>query len=253
MYATRVLLYLFTHYCTYRFRENRPGRNWVRAFVKRHKEQVVVRIPSNIRRSRAAVSPDQVREYFANLAREVEGVPPTHIFNYDETCMRDDPGAQQCLFRKGVRYPEQVRDHSKTCFSTMFCIAGHGDCLPPMTVLKSPSGNFYDTWAIGGPPGSVFTANKSGWFTMREFEVFFEKIFLKYLQNRIPKEEVKVLIGDNLGSHLSQAVMQQCRENNVRLVAVLSKTTWSAAMFKIVPNFDTLHNRTVVFTSLNCP
>jgi hypothetical protein len=100
----------------------------------------------------------------------------------------------------------------------MFCICGDGACLPPMTVLKSLSGNFYDTWAIGGPPGSVFTANKSGWFNMREFEIFFEKVFLKYIQDRIPKEEVKVLIGDNLGSHLSPAVMQLCREHNIRLV-----------------------------------
>jgi hypothetical protein len=45
----------------YRFKENRPGRNWVRGFIKRHKEQVVVRVPSNIRRSRAAVSPDENR------------------------------------------------------------------------------------------------------------------------------------------------------------------------------------------------
>jgi hypothetical protein len=41
-----------------------------------------------------------------------------------------------------------------------------------MTVLKSPSGNFYDVWATGGPPGSVFTANKSWWFNMKEGFLF---------------------------------------------------------------------------------
>jgi hypothetical protein len=98
-----------------------------------------------------------------------------------------------------------------------------------MTVLKSLSGNFYDTWAMGGPPGSVFTANKSGWFNMREFEIFFQKVFLKYIQDRIPKEEIKVLIGDNLGSHLSQTVMELCREHNVRLVPYSTVQYWNSA------------------------
>jgi hypothetical protein len=89
------------------FVNNRPGKNWVKAFLKRHKDHVVVRTATNIRRSRAAVSPDEIRQYFANLQRELEGVPRRNIFNYDETNFRDDPGASQCLFKKGVRYPEQ--------------------------------------------------------------------------------------------------------------------------------------------------
>ena len=205
------------------FKDNRPGRNWVRSFIKRHKDRVVIRTPTNIRRSRAAVSPDDVRKYFDNLEREIAGVPPRNLFNCDESCMRDDPGAEQCLFKKGVRYPEQVKDHSKTSFSVMFCCSADGDMLPPMTVYKSLSGNFYDTWATGAPLGSVFTANKSGWFNMQEFETFFEKVFLKWLENRIPKEEIKCLICDNLGAHLSQNVMEKCREHNIRSV----------------PNFDT--------------
>jgi hypothetical protein len=89
------------------FKDNRPGKNWVKAFLNRHKDQVVVRTATNIRRSRAAVSPDEIRQYFANLQRELEGVPARNIFNYDETNFQDDPGASQCLFKKGVRYPEQ--------------------------------------------------------------------------------------------------------------------------------------------------
>jgi hypothetical protein len=90
------------------FKDNRPGKNWVKAFLKRHADQVVVRTPTNIRRSRVAVSPAEIRQYFANLAQEVEGVPASNIFNYDETNFRDDPGASQCIFKKGVRYPEQA-------------------------------------------------------------------------------------------------------------------------------------------------
>jgi hypothetical protein len=130
--------------------------------------------------------------------------------------MRDDPSANLCFFMKGVRYPEQVKDHSKTSFSVMFCCSAADELLPPMTVYKSQSGFYYDTWAVGAPPGSVFTANKSGWFNMYKYEAWFEKVFLVWLHQHIPKEDIKILIADNLGAHISQHVMELCKEHNIR-------------------------------------
>ena len=200
-----------------RLKDNRPGKDWISGFLRRHKKEIVVKRAQNIRRSRAAVSPADIREYFSNLEKEVQGVPPTHIFNCDESCMRDDPSAKQAIFMKGVKYPEQVKDHSKTSFSTMYCCSAAGDLLPTMTVFKSQSGFYYDTWGAGAPEGTVFTANKSGWFNMNEYEVWFEKVYLVWLEKKnIPKEDIKVLIADNLGAHISQRVMEHCRNHNIR-------------------------------------
>jgi hypothetical protein len=90
-----------------RFKNNRPGKKWMRGFLERHKGSIVIRKPTNIRRCRAAVSPDDIRAYFANLEQEIRGVPPSNIFNCDESCLRDDPSAKSAFFKKGVRYPEQ--------------------------------------------------------------------------------------------------------------------------------------------------
>lgn len=90
-----------------RFTNNRPGKKWASSFVKRHKDHIVIRKARNIRRSRAAVSPDEIRAYFENLAVELEGIPPTHIFNCDETNLADNPSEELCIFAKGVKYPEQ--------------------------------------------------------------------------------------------------------------------------------------------------
>lgn len=72
----------------------------------------------------------------------------------------------------------------------MFCCSADGKMLPPMTAYKSQSGYCYDTWAEGHPVGSVITANKSGWFGMAEYETWFNKVFLKYLDANIPKVPV---------------------------------------------------------------
>jgi hypothetical protein len=61
----------------------------------------------------------------------------------------------------------------------MLCVSAEGDVLPPVTVYQSQSGNFYDVWATGRPPGSVFTANKSRWFNMKVGMVWMKILFEK--------------------------------------------------------------------------
>jgi hypothetical protein len=99
------------------FNDNRLSKKWLHGFLERHKDSIVIRKPTNIRKCHAAVSPDDIRAYFANLEHEIQGVPLSNIFNCDESCLRDDPSAKSVFFQRGVRYPEQgghLLKHLKT-------------------------------------------------------------------------------------------------------------------------------------------
>lgn len=75
-----------------RWTNGKPGKEWVRNFQRRWRHRVKVKKPTNIKRSRGNVSPAIIREFIARLGPNVEGVPATHYFNYDETNLKDDPG-----------------------------------------------------------------------------------------------------------------------------------------------------------------
>ena len=105
-----------------RFPKNRPGPKWARNFVNCHSDKSVIRCANNIRRSYAAVSPAQIREYFANLHVELEGFPSTHIFNCDETNLADNPTAEKCIFAKGIKYPEQGGGLYRTWYLHFFIL-----------------------------------------------------------------------------------------------------------------------------------
>jgi hypothetical protein len=60
---------------------------------------------------------------------------------------------------------------------------------------------------------------------MKEFETFITDVFLPWLDGRIPKEEIKAIIGDNLGSHISLHVMGLCREHNIRFIFLPANST----------------------------
>jgi len=49
-----------------------------------------------------------------------------------------------------------------------------------MTVYKSGTGCVYQSWCEGGPQGSVYAANKSGYFDMDKFNTWFKEV--RYVQ-----------------------------------------------------------------------
>ena len=97
-----------------RFKDNLPGKDWVKTFLKRHNDPTV-RFATNIKRSRAALNGQQMQDYIENLRETLEGVPPNAIFNYDETNLTDNPGQKKVLTKRGMKYPERIINSSKSC------------------------------------------------------------------------------------------------------------------------------------------
>lgn len=143
-----------------------------------------------------------------------------NIWNYDETCLTDDPGQEKVIIRKGTKYPERIINASKANISVMFAGSAAGELMPPYVVYKST--HLWNTWTNGGPPGTRYNITKSGWFDSLTFLDWFESMMLPKLKRQVGKT---VLIGDNLSSHLSSEVIAKCNENNVYFVCLPPGTT----------------------------
>lgn len=91
----------------------------------------------------------------------------------------------------------------------MFCASATGELLPPYVVYKGK--NVYPSWCQGGPKGAVYTATSHGWFDIFSFEDWFFKLYLTHVR-RMPGK--KLLIGDNLSSHLSLNVSEKIKKKD---------------------------------------
>ncbi|CAH2109184.1 unnamed protein product [Euphydryas editha] len=58
-----------------RFKDNMPGPDFARSFLKRHSDKITQRISENVKRSRAAVSTDILKDYLEQLQESISGVP----------------------------------------------------------------------------------------------------------------------------------------------------------------------------------
>ncbi len=101
-----------------------------------------------------------------------------------------------------------MRDHSKTAIFVMFCASGTGVVMPPYVVYKAI--NIYDSWCCNGVKSSVYNSSSSGWFNMHSFTDWFKKIFLPHVRRQSGR---KLLIGDNLASHISMEVISEYRDD----------------------------------------
>lgn len=204
------------------FKENRPGIDWVRAFLARHKDLLSKRMCQNISKRRAAVSEEVVSTFFENLKTTLEGVPPSNIVNYDETNMVDDPKGQLQIFRRGTKHAERIMNSSKSATSIMFAVTASGVNLNPYVVYKAE--RLQQAWLEGGPVDVAYNRTKSGWFDAETFVDWFKKVALAYFRS-LPHDEPKVLIGDNLASHVNHELIPLCEENNIRMVFLVPNAT----------------------------
>ncbi|KAJ8937750.1 hypothetical protein NQ314_011734 [Rhamnusium bicolor] len=148
------------------FQNNLPGQDWIKAFIARHPE-ISVRFAENVKHTRAAVDESMLRSSFENLAIELKDVPPTNLWNFDETNATDDPGKKKVLVKKGSKYPELIRNASKTSVSVMFCGNAAGELLPPYVVYRATK--MWTTWTENSPKGSRYNVSASGWFDANIF------------------------------------------------------------------------------------
>ncbi|XP_048481245.1 uncharacterized protein LOC119693967 [Plutella xylostella] len=203
---------------THLFDGKMPGERWAHLFLERH--NFSQRATQNIKRSRAAKTVEEMNEYYSNLETSLKDVPDTNILNFDETNLSDDPGSKMCIFKKGTKHPERVMNASKSAVSIMFSVTANGDCLPPYVVYKAD--HLWARWCENGPKNARYNRTKSGWFDMMCFDDWFKTIVLPWADTR---DGVKVIVGDNLASHLSIETIQLCQTHNIRFVFLPKNAT----------------------------
>lgn len=102
----------------------------------------------------------------------------------------------------------------------MFSGNAEGEMLPPFVVYKST--HLWTTWTENGPNGCRYSNSPSGWFDSNTFSEWFTNMMLPRLKKQ---EGKKVVICDNLSSHLTTNVLQLCCENNISFICLPANST----------------------------
>ncbi|CAH1959591.1 unnamed protein product [Acanthoscelides obtectus] len=214
------------------FRNNLPGNDWVYSMLQRYSNDIVKKVAANIKRSRASVTRQTIQDYFNNLRLTLDNIPPSNVFNYDETNIQDDPGKKKLLFKRGTKYPERVCNFTKSATTIMMCGSASGVLLPPYIIYKSEK--MWLQWTENGPKGNPccnqrccasgarYNRTSHGWMDAQTFTEWFTSTFLPHAKQL---EGRKILLGDNLSSHFTDEVLRLCEQNNIAFVCLPKNST----------------------------
>lgn len=129
-------------------------------------------------------------------------------------------GEEKVITKRGVKYPECIKNASKSATSIMFCGNAEGEVMPPYVCYKAS--RMHLEWCLDGPPGTRYNRSDSGWFDSTSFSDWFFSLALPELKK---KEDWKALIGDNLSSHINIEVLRACEAHKIKFIPLPANAT----------------------------
>lgn len=212
------------------FRDNRPGKDWWYAFLKRH-PNVQLLVPQVLQSCRAsACTPDALDRWFVGYEQFLLTHGPVDcIWNCDESGFLLSPKSGKVIAAQGVRQVYQVTGSSKQQITTLRCISAAGDVIPPMHVF--PGERFRYNPLEGSIEGAYFGKSTNGWMMQELFYGWLTGHFV----NRISSQRPVCLLVDSHSSHIDLDTSKLYEENGFSCIAYLLTLPISPSLLTLHP------------------
>ena len=85
------------------FKNNIRSESWARVFMKRN--NLTIRLSTNIKRKCVEISKESLQKYFTNIKNELENINQ-NVWKFDEDNLTDYPGKKRVIMKRGTKYLE---------------------------------------------------------------------------------------------------------------------------------------------------
>ena len=201
--------------------ENRKaGRDWLSTFLKRHGDEISIRVPEATSLGRAtSFNRHNVEKFFNNLESVLKkhSFDASSIYNMDETGVTTVQAPKKVVVEKGTKQVGKITSAERGALVTVACaVSASGNRIPPMFIFPRQKYRTIEHCIRDGPEDCIGACHQSGWMTENNFLVFM-KHFVKH--TRCSQDHPVLLILDNHVSHLSIEILDCAKENGVVMLS----------------------------------
>lgn len=202
------------------FVNNKPGREWWEAFLRRN-PSLTLRTPENLCKARAvSCTKEAIVKWFKDFQvylSEEENCnsilsDPSRMFNADEAGFPLNPKCEgKVLAELGAKDVYGLSSSDRTQITVLACGNASGYLLPPMKVF--PGERFKYNPLHGAVPNSFLGRSKNGWMDTEVFFMWVANHFVKH----IPPVRPVILLVDGHSTHIDQETTKFCKDNGIIL------------------------------------
>lgn len=211
------------------FKDDRPGRTWLRLFFKRN-PYLSLREAETISKGRAVVTKNSIKKWFHDLESFlIENghndilLDPDRIMNGDETSFSLCPKTGKVVAPKGFKNVYQVQmAKEKDTITVLAMMTASGELLPPLVIfpyIRPPK-----EIVMSVPKNWFMGKTSSGWMRSETFYEYIANCVVKWIDDKKVKKPVLLFV-DGHKSHLSMQLSQLCADKNIILYALPPNTT----------------------------
>ncbi|KAF6199365.1 hypothetical protein GE061_007391 [Apolygus lucorum] len=162
------------------FKDGLPGDDFYQGFSRRHNLSLQKPQAVEVKRKKA-VDPFIMDQYFNFLKTITDGLPPSQIYNVDETSFCSDPQRAKVVGEKNTPSHRATSGPGRENTTVLIGGSAAGEKLPPLVIFKGK--NIWDSWVASeneGFPGIGF--RKGGIFPFNDAVIPDDKFLPEALQ-----------------------------------------------------------------------
>jgi hypothetical protein len=202
-----------------------PGKNWARAFEKRHPELKARRVKAIDWKRHGNNIHDKITKWFKVIGKVPQdlAVLPENVYNMDETrVMLSMLGSVRVLVGK-----DDLRDYrgasvKRTMVTAIECISADGRSLLPLIIW--PGSTHRSNWTTYSTPGWHYAHSENGYNDSKISLEWLKRVFDPQTKEQA-NQKPRVLICDGFGTHETLEILEYCFENNIILCRLPSHTS----------------------------
>jgi hypothetical protein len=203
----------------------RPGKNWPRAFEKRHPELQARRVRSIDWKRHSSNIHEKIVEWFDVIGQVLQdpSVLPENVYNMDETgVMLSMLGSAKVLVGKNEHQGGRGGSVKRTMVTAIECISANGKALLPLIIW--PASTHRSNWTTHPTPGWHYGFSENGYNDSKISLEWLKRVFDPQTRETAGRRP-RVLICDGFGTHETLEILEFCLANNIILCRLPSHTS----------------------------
>ena len=202
-----------------------PGKNWARAFEKRHPELKARKVRAIDWKRHESNIHDKIIHWFEVVGKLLQdpAILPENVYNMDETrVMLSMLGSVKVLVGKNDPRDYRGAGVKRTMVTAIECISADGRLLLPLIIW--PASTHWSNWTTYPTPGWHYAFSENGYNDSKISLEWLKRVFDPQTREQA-NQKPRVLICDGFGTHETLEILEHCFENNIILCRLPSHTS----------------------------